>query len=95
MAGPGDTIYIKQGHVYRKAAGSTAFKEASEGFIKPCGTTAECNFPVPAGTWYLLGDNRGESDDSRFWGPVPTAWIVGVVTGVDCRDYPCPDLVSE
>ena len=29
----------------------------------------------------MLGDNRGESDDSRFYGAVPAAWIVGVVTG--------------
>jgi signal peptidase I len=27
----------------------------------------------------MLGDNRGESDDSRLWGPVPTAWLVGAV----------------
>jgi signal peptidase I len=27
----------------------------------------------------MLGDNRGESDDSRFWGPVPSSWIVGKV----------------
>jgi type IV secretory pathway protease TraF len=30
-------------------------------------------------TWFLAGDNRGESDDSRFWGPVPTDAIVGIV----------------
>jgi type IV secretory pathway protease TraF len=24
--------------------------------------------------------NRNESDDSRFWGPVPKAWIIGKVT---------------
>jgi signal peptidase I len=25
----------------------------------------------------MMGDNRGDSDDSRFWGPVPTSWVIG------------------
>jgi signal peptidase I len=25
----------------------------------------------------MMGDNRGESDDSRDWGPVPKGWIIG------------------
>jgi signal peptidase I len=37
---------------------------------------------VPAGDYYVLGDNRAGSDDSRFWGPVPSSWILG--TAVDC-----------
>jgi hypothetical protein len=32
----------------------------------------------------MMGDNRGESDDSRFYGPVPTAWIVGIATDLEC-----------
>ncbi len=75
VAGPGDTIYIREGHLYRNG------KRESDGYIRPCGERSECNFPtpikIPPGHWFMMGDNRGESDDSRFWGPVPTSWIIG------------------
>ena len=75
VAGPGDTISIVNGHVIRNG------KPEKDSYIRPCAGTAECNFPtpikIPAGHWFMMGDNRGESDDSRFWGPVPTGWIVG------------------
>jgi signal peptidase I len=84
IAGPGDEIYIKEGHVYRRAAGTGQFVREHDPYIRACGPATECNFltpiTIPAGKWFTMGDNRGESDDSRFWGPVPTSWIVGVVT---------------
>jgi signal peptidase I len=87
VAGPGDEIYVKEGHVYRKAAGSSAFVEEQDSSTRECGVSPECNFPtpikIPADHWYLMGDNRGESDDSRFWGPVPSSWVIGVVTGTE------------
>jgi signal peptidase I len=86
VAGPGDEIYIRQGHVYRKAAGASRFIREPDSYIRPCGANPECNLPtpikVPAGHWYLLGDNRGASVDSRISGAIPTSWIVGVVTKV-------------
>ena len=34
-------------------------------------------FRVPAGEFYLLGDNRAISCDSRYWGPITGSSIVG------------------
>jgi signal peptidase I len=75
VAGPGDVISIREGHVYRNG------KRERDSYIAPCEGVQECNFPtpikIPPGHWFMMGDNRGESDDSRFWGPVPTGWIIG------------------
>lgn len=79
VAGPGDAIKVVEGHVVHNGS------REPDSYIRPCAGVSECNFPVPikvpAGDWYLLGDNRGESDDSRLWGAVPTSWIVGIVKG--------------
>jgi signal peptidase I len=71
----GDTIAIVHGHVIRNG------QRANEPFAEPCGAGADCDYPtpirVPAGHVFLMGDNRGESDDSRYWGPVPVSWVIG------------------
>jgi signal peptidase I len=72
---PGDTIFIRDGHVYRNGV-----REA-DSFTEPCNGASECNFrtpiTVPPGDYYMMGDNRPDSLDSRFWGPIPKAWIIG------------------
>jgi signal peptidase I len=86
VAGPSDWLYIEEGHVYLSTKGSSGpFLREHDPYIRPCGSAAECNFPtpieVPPKDWFLMGDNRGDSEDSRFYGPVPTSWIVGRVVG--------------
>ena len=49
--------------------------------IRPCGAGGSCNLDeeitIPEDHYFMMGDNRGASDDSRFWGPVPRDWIIG------------------
>jgi signal peptidase I len=48
-------------------------------------------FRVPAGDYYVLGDNRQISCDSRFWGPIKGSSIIGRVVLLLWRDGH-PDL---
>jgi signal peptidase I len=75
---PGDRIEIVNGHVIRNG------RQLTESYAETSSCAGPgCNFPnpivIPPDEYFVLGDNRGESDDSRFWGPVKRAWIIGVV----------------
>jgi signal peptidase I len=76
VAGPGDTLEVENGHPVVNGV------KAEEDFIKPCaGSGNRCNLrepvTVPPDHYFMMGDNRGSSDDSRFWGAVPRDWIIG------------------
>jgi signal peptidase I len=75
VAGPGDRLMIEQGQVILNG------ERQEEPYARPCGGSEGCDFPqevtIPAGHYFMMGDNRGSSDDSRFWGPVPVDWIIG------------------
>jgi len=72
---PGDRISIRNGHVIRNG------KPEKDSYTISCDGSGSCNFPgtitIPRGDYYMMGDNRPDSEDSRFWGPVPKAWIIG------------------
>lgn len=76
VAGPGDTLAVKEGHPVVNGV-----EKKDESYINPCGGGEVCNLPkkitIPPDMYFMMGDNRGASDDSRFWGPVPKSWIIG------------------
>jgi signal peptidase I len=75
VATPGDTLRIEHGHAIVNG------EPIEDDFIADCGNNPGCNLPkeitIPPDHYFMMGDNRGESDDSRFWGPVPSDWIIG------------------
>ncbi|MET0818539.1 MAG: signal peptidase I [Solirubrobacteraceae bacterium] len=90
VAGPGDRGAMRSGVVVRDG------EPADEPYIADCGGGEGCDFPrpitVPAGHYVMLGDNRGASDDSRFWGPVRLEWIEGRVEDCDLIRLSCTPL---
>jgi signal peptidase I len=76
VAGPGDTLRIERGNPI--VNGEPV--DQSDWTIRRC-AGAGCDFPseitIPDDHYFMMGDNRGQSQDSRFWGPVPRDWIVG------------------
>ena len=72
---PGDRLKVIDGSVYIDG------KRQEEDFARLDSECPICNLPVeitiPEDTYFMMGDNRGESADSREWGPVPKDQIVG------------------
>jgi signal peptidase I len=73
---PGDHLFVRNNRAYING------KPLNEPYINKSTTCDElCNLPkeitIPPGHFFMMGDNRGESDDSRDWGPVPKKWIIG------------------
>lgn len=55
---------------------------------KPAASPCEMqlHFEVPAGTLFMMGDNRNNANDSRYWGVVREDAVIGRVTGIWMSD---------
>lgn len=79
IGAPGDTISVKDGYLYVNGA-----KLDESDYLKPEVKTYGGAFlregneiTVPEGKYFVVGDNRGYSSDSREWGYVDKGKIIG------------------
>jgi signal peptidase I len=81
IALPGQTIYSSGSSIYvngRLLAEPYLPHDDPLGLPIP-GASRQHPYRVPPGEFYMLGDNRAISCDSRYWGPVKGSAIIGKV----------------
>ena len=80
---PGEKIEIKEigGGAYRVFINDVPLEEEyilSEYDYHKCNQNMFCGpFVIPEGNYFMMGDNRGNSQDSRFWGTLPEERFIG------------------
>lgn len=72
---PGETITYTEGIVM--IDGEPLVEDYIDGAITQCHIPAYCSITIPQAHVYVLGDNRTDSEDSRFFGPIPMDDVIG------------------
>ena len=68
---PGEIVEVRNGQVFVNE------QPLDEPYLDSYNMRAEPPIPVPDGYYFVMGDNRNNSSDSRSWGALAAAKIVG------------------
>ena len=86
IALPGQTIYSSGNSIY---VNGRLLAEPYLPHSDPLGppiASSQHPYRVPPGEFYMLGDNRSDSCDSRYWGPIKGSSMIGKVVLVWWHD---------
>jgi signal peptidase I len=82
---PGESVHEDDhGFIWIRGSGSATWTKLAEPYVSTRGRAGDAGYfgrtwRVPASEYFMLGDNRANSCDSRTWGAVPRSSLIGPV----------------